>query len=183
MIPKILLAFIVISNLLFSKTYSDIKYTKLSYSKNGTNKSFKLDGYKLTVGEMFEDLLKDFSTISIGVENSILIAGGTNISSVGYRDDTVLNRASVDVDFLYALHLKATAPLVDFLHGNIYLGLDTAKVGARATNYANSSGWDSSISYGFGLEYWIPADISIQLSYMSYFDNMDGVEFGLGFKF
>jgi hypothetical protein len=155
----------------------------LSYSKNGTDRSFKLEGYKLTVGEMFEDALKEFSTISIGVENSIIIAGGKNINSVGYKDDTVLKNASVDIDFLYSLHLKATTPLVDFLYGNVYLGWDTAKIGSEATNYANSSGWDQSISYGAGLEYWIPVGISIQLDYMSYFNNLDAIEFGLGFKF
>jgi len=184
-LKKILIISILFSNLLSAKIYSDLKYTLLNYSKNGTAKDFETNGYKLTVGYMFEDLsyLEKFPYIDIGVENSIMFAKGKKINSVGYKDETTLKDASVDIDLLYSMHLKATAPIVDILYGNIYLGWDTAKIGTTASNYNDTNRWDSSISYGIGIEYWIPLGVSLQLDYMSYFNNLDGIEFGFGLKF
>jgi hypothetical protein len=165
--------------------YTDLKYNQLNYSNNGTNKEFKTNGYKLTLGYMFEELafLKKFKYFDIGVENSIAFAKGTKRTSITYKDETTLKGANIDIDFLYAVHIKATAPLVDILYGNLYLGWNTAKIGTEASNYANSNKWENSFSYGLGVEYWIPLGISLQLDYMSYFNNLHGIEFGFGFKF
>jgi opacity protein-like surface antigen len=143
------------------------------------SKDFRTNGYKFTLGYMFEDL----PYINIGVENSIAYAKGIKRNHVELKDDISLIDASIDIDFLYAVHMKATAPIVDILYGNIYLGWDRAKISTTASNYANSSSWDSSLSYGVGLEYWISMGISLQLNYMSYFNNLDGLEFGFGLKF
>ncbi|NEW59804.1 porin family protein [Sulfurovum sp. bin170] len=179
MVKKILLISIFLSNLSFAKVYTDLKYTLLNYSKNGTDKDFKTNGYKLTLGYMFEE----FSYIDIGVENSIAFATGEKRDSVEFKNGTTLENASVDIDFLYAVHLKATAPIIDILYGNLYLGWDSAKVGTSATNYTNSSKWENSFSYGVGFEYWIPLGVSLQLNYMSYFNNLNAIEFGFGLKY
>ena len=179
MLKKILIISILFSNLLSAKMYTDLKYALLNCSKNETNKDFKINGYKLALGYMFENL----PYIDIGIENSILYANGRERDSVDFKDETSLKNASINIDFLYAIHLKATTQIVDILYGTIYLGVDTARVGTAASDYTNSNSWDSSFSYGVGLEYWIPMDVSIQLSYMSYFNNLDGIEFGFGLKF
>jgi hypothetical protein len=110
------------------------------------SKDFRTNGYKFTLGYMFEDL----PYINIGVENSIAYAKGIKRNHVELKDDISLIDASIDIDFLYAVHMKATAPIVDILYGNIYLGWDRAKISTTASNYANSSSWDSSLSYGVG---------------------------------
>ncbi|SFV55154.1 hypothetical protein MNB_SV-12-312 [hydrothermal vent metagenome] len=179
MIKKILFISIFLSNLSFAEIYTDLKYTLLNYSDNGTEKDFKINGYKLTLGYMFEK----FSYIDIGVENSILFAKGKERNSVEFKDETTLENPSVDIDYLYAVHLKATAPIIDILYGNLYLGWDSAKIGTSATNYNNSNKEENSFSYGVGFEYWIPMGVSLQLSYMSYFNNLNAIEFGFGFKY
>jgi len=187
MIKRILLLIILISTLSFANTakkYIDFEYALLNYSNSGTDKDFELNGYKLTAGY----ILTNFSYLNIGIENSIIITNGQTPSVVTIDNGatingTTLNEATVDIDFLYAVHLKATAPIIDILYGNLYFGWDKAKVSSRATNYETSTKWEDSFSYGIGLEYWIPMGISLKLNYMSYFNNLNSIEFGFGFKF
>jgi len=179
MLKKILLISILFSTLLNAKMYSDIKYSTLDYKDKDINKNFKLNGYKLSIGYMSEN----FSFADVGVESSIATDRGTKIPSITLEDETVITDAHVDIDFLYAVHLKITRPIVDILYGNLYFGLDYAKISSSAIGNNNSSRWEGSYSYGIGLEYWIPLGVSIQLNYMSYFNNLDAMEFGFGLKF
>jgi len=186
MIKRVLII-ALISTSLFSDTakkYIDFEYALLNYYNSGTNKDFQLNGYKLTAGYM----LFDFSYLDIGVESSILFTKGetqrlVTIDNGVNINGTTLNDATVDVDFLYTGYIKATAPIVDILYGNLYFGWDRAKISSKATDYETYSKWENSFSYGIGLEYLIPMGVSLKLNYMSYFNNLNSVEFGFGFKF
>jgi len=186
MIKRILLLIILISTLSFGKMlkkYINFEYAILNYSNSGTDKDFQLNSYKLTAGYM----LFDFSYLDIGIENSIIVAKGETQRVVTINgetiDETTLNDATVDVDFLYTAYLKATTPIIDILYGNLYFGWDRAKISSKATDYETYSKWENSFSYGIGLEYLIPMGVSLKLNYMSYFNNLNSVEFGFGFKF
>jgi hypothetical protein len=187
MIKKILFLVIFISTLSFgdmARKYIDFEYALLNYSNSSTNKDFQLNGYKLTAGYM----LFDFSYLDIGVESSIMVTKGeaqnlVTIDNGANINGVTLNDATVDVDLLYTAYMKATAPIVDILYGNLYLGWDRAKVSSKAKDYNRYSKWDDSLSYGVGLEYWIPMGVSLKIDYMSYFNNLNSVEFGFGFKF
>ena len=186
MIKKIFILVLILTSLFSdtSKKYIDFEYALLNYSNSSTNKDFQLNGYKLTAGYM----LFDFPYLDIGVESSIMVTKGEVRNSViidnGLNiNGTTLHDATVDVDLLYTAYMKATAPIVDILYGNLYIGWDRAKVSSEAKDYTRYSKWDDSLSYGIGLEYWIPMGVSLKIDYMSYFNNLNSIEFGFGFKF
>ena len=188
MLKNFLCMILVLSNLSFaseSSFYGNLQYTKLNYSNTGSDKDFGLDGYKLSFGYLFNDVFNSKETlpITLGIEGSISLLNSKSRETIHFKNGTVLHDASVDINALYATHLKATTPLFDLLYGNLYFGWNMADIGTSALEYERKSKNESGLSYGLGIEYWIPIGVSIQANYMRYFENLDAIEVGFGLKF
>jgi len=162
------------------KTYINMNHVLLKYTDNGTTSDFKPTGFKWTAGY----LVKDFDFVSFGLEASAMLGvNNDSKSSVTLSNGNTLTNAQASLDKLYNIQLKTIIPLVDKLNANVYLGGSRVKMLTNADSFTGSSGWNSAFSYGAGLEYWFPSNISFNLDYMQYFKNLNALEIGVGFKF
>ena len=180
---KILLSSILLSSVLFAeipKAYIDMNYVLLNYSDNGTTSDFKPTGFKLAGGY----ILKDFNFVSFAVEGSLMLGvDNDSKSNVTLSNENTLTNAEASLDKMYNLQIKTIVPIVDNLNANVYLGGSRVKILTSANNFTGSNSWSNSVSYGTGLKYWFPSNVSLRLDYMKYFKNIEAVEIGLGFRF
>ena len=162
------------------KIYIDMSPVLLNYSDNGTTADFKPTGFKWSAGY----LVKDFNIVTLGLEASFMtgVESDSKTNAKGSNGE-VFNQASSRLDKMYSLHLKTIVPITGGLNANLYVGGSRAKIVSSAIGFSSSNEWDSSLSYGAGLEYWSSANVSVYGNYMQYFNNLDAVEFGVGFRF
>ena len=162
------------------KIYIDMSPVLLNYTDNGTTTDFNPTGFKWTAGY----LVKDFKVATLGIETSFITGVESDRkSNVQGSNGVMFNQASSSLDTMYSLHLKTIVPMTNNLNGNLYFGGSRAKIVSSAIGFNSSDEWDSSLSYGLGLEYWSSVDVSVYGNYMQYFKNLNAIEFGVGFRF
>ena len=174
---------ILLSGTLFAnepKVYIDMSPVLFDYSNNETTTDFKPTGFKWTAGYM----IQDFDFISFGLEGSLLLGVNNDTkSNVHNSQGASFTNAKVNIDKMYALHLKSVIPIVQDLNANLYFGGTRGKILSSSEQSNSENSYETSISYGLGLEYWSSADVSVYANYMQYFKNLNAVEIGVGFRF
>lgn len=180
---KILFLSALVSGLLLAetpKTYIDMSSVLLNYSNNGTTTDFKPTGFKWTMGYV----VSDFTYASVALEGSAMLGvDNDRKSTVQNSNGDTFTNAQVSIDKMYSLNVKGMLPLSQSFTANLYLGGTRGKVWSSSNNSTSNSSFENSFSYGAGLEYYLPADVSLYANYMQYFKNLSAVEFGLGFRF
>ncbi len=183
MSSKILLSSILLSTLLLAETpkaYIDMNHVWLNYSNNGTTTDFKPTGFKWTGGYV----LKDFDFASVAIEGSLMLGvNNDSKSNVTLSNGNSLTNAKATLDKLYSLHIKGILPITKGFNANLYLGGTRGKLLSSSNQSKSKSSFENSFSYGGGLEYWTPANVSVYANYMQYFKNLDAIEVGVGFRF
>jgi opacity protein-like surface antigen len=140
------------------KIYIDMNPMMLNYSDNGTTTDFKPTGFKWTAGY----LIKDFNIVTLGLEASFMTGVESDSkTNVKGNNGVVFNQASSNLDKMYSLYLKTIVPITGGLNANLYVGGSRAKMVSSAIGFSSSNEWDSSLSYGAGLEYWSSANVSV----------------------
>jgi len=163
-----------------TKTYIDLGTMAMNYTDNGTLTDLKPVGVKWTVGYV----IKDFDKFSLGVETSFATgAKSSKKSTITTTNGVVLTNSETTLEELFNANIKTIVPLKENFNANIYVGATRAKLLSIADGYASKNKYDNSISYGAGVEYWFPKNISIYGDYMQYFDNVNAIEIGIGFRF
>ena len=162
------------------KVYVDMSQSWMKYDSNGIDDDFKPKASKWTVG--YE--LKDFSFLSVALEGSAMLGFASDKKAVVHKNSGgTFTNAEVTLDKMYGLHLKGMFPLTETLNANVYVGASRARVRSTSDQSRSNSSLENSFSYGAGLEYWFPANVSLYANYMQYFKNLDAIEFGVGFRF
>ena len=180
---KLLLNILLLSSVAFaqdSKFYVDMNPSSMSFESKGISSNFKPTGFKWTAGY----IVKDFDFVSFGVEGSLLLGVNNDVKSkVKNSKGNSFTNATVSIDKMYSLHLKSILPITNGFNANLYLGGTRGKLLSSSDQSSSSDGFENSISYGVGLEYWSLADISVYVNYMQYFKNLNAIEVGVGFRF
>ncbi len=180
---KILLSSILLSSFLFAETpkaYIDMNYVWANYSNNGTTTDFKPTGVKWTGGYV----VKTYPYLSVAVEGSAMLGVNSDTKSTVHNSSgATFHNADVSIEKMYSLNLKTIIPLSNSFNVNVYLGGTRGEVSSFSDESNSKGGFENSFSYGAGLEYWTPADVSVYANYMQYFKNLDAVEVGVGFRF
>ena len=180
---KVLASMLIFSSAIVAqspKVYVDMSPVWLNYESKGISSEFKPTAFKWTAGYV----VKDLSFVSLALEGSAML-GVNNDSKATVQNsngDTFTN-AKVSLDKLYSVQVKGMFPLSQSFNANLYLGGTTAKVLSSSDSGANASSFENSFSYGAGLEYWTSANVSVYANYMQYFNNLDAIEVGVGFRF
>jgi len=163
-----------------SKVYIDMSPIWMKYESSGVSSDFKPTGFKWTAGYK----VKDFSFVTLAVEGSaILGVNSDKKSTMTNSSGATFTNAEVRVDKMYSLHLKSMFPLSNAFNANVYIGGTTGKVISSSDQSVSNSSFENSFSYGAGLEYWTPENVSLYANYMQYFKNLNAIEVGVGFRF
>ncbi|HHD82435.1 MAG TPA: hypothetical protein ENK94_04505 [Campylobacterales bacterium] len=180
---KLLILTLGVSSMLLAtspKTYINMKAVQLIHTDNGTEQDFEPTAFKWTVGHIF----KEFDHVALGIEASAMLGVANDTKSTVSSSTTgVYTNAKTEMDNLYNLNLKVLVPLTDNFMFSSSIGVSRAKMISTATNYSSPNNWDNSLSYGAGIHYNILRDVSLEVDYMQYYKNLNGIEVGLGFKF
>ncbi|CAA6799321.1 MAG: Unknown protein [uncultured Sulfurovum sp.] len=162
------------------KVYLNMSPIWSSYESKGITSEFKPTGFKWTAGYV----VKEFSYASLALEGSaILGVNNDKKSTVQNSSGETFNTAQVSIDKMYSLNVKSMFPLTQSFNANLYVGGTRGKVFSSSDESTSKGAFESSISYGAGLEYWTPVDVSLYANYMQYFKNLDAIEVGVGFRF
>ena len=182
-LKKITLISFATSSLLLAQSndnYINMSHSWLIHSDNGTVSDFNPRGVKWTIGKT----LTTFKGIALALEGTAML--GVNYdkkSSVASSSTGIFTNASMALDKLYNMNLRVQKEVLKDLSLQAYLGVSRAKMIPIALNNTPNHGYQNSISYGAGVSYDIFYDVSVNLEYMQYFDNLNGVEVGVGFRF
>lgn len=183
MMHKLLVTMLMFSTAVLAenpKVYLDMSPIWSNYESKGISSEFKPTGFKWTAGYV----VKEFSWLSVAVESSVILGVNTDTkSTVQNSSGETFNNAQVGIDQLYSLNVKGMFPLTQSMNANLYVGATRGKIFSSSDNSTYHASYDNSVSYGAGLEYWFPADVSLYVNYMQYFKNLDAIEVGVGFRF
>jgi len=165
--------------------YSDTVF--FSVSKTGTNQNFSPKGMKWAFGYLLGDYTIPVVEIDIstGLEFDFISSAGGHTKSnvISNSTDINLGEITAKMDNVYALYLKTPISVAGKFDFNTYLGISSSSLTLKSKDFIISDNQTTSLSYGFGLEYMLPHDISIHASYMQYFANLSSFDIGLGVKF
>lgn len=182
-LKKLTLTSLVLSSLLLAETnenYINMGYTWLTHSENGTVSDFNPTAFKLTVGKN----VYRFNGIALALEGTVMLGVNEDEkSSVASSTTGTFTNASIMLDKLYNVNVRAKKEVVKDLSLQAYLGVSRAKMIPVALNNTPNHGYRNSVTYGAGVSYDILSKISLNLEYMQYFDNLNAVELGVGFRF
>jgi len=179
---KVLTSLLILNATLLATppTYVNMSYSQLTHSNNGTVSDFDPTAFKWTIGQV----IKEYNTFNLALEGTAML-GVQHEKKTSVASSTVgtFTNASIALDTLYNINLKATLPILDTFSFATYLGVSRGKMELTATNNTPNNAYKNAITYGAGLEYNIIPSISIHLDYMQYFRNLHALELGLGFRF
>lgn len=189
---KLNILILLISSLLFGEDESPTGYIYadtvfFTVNKTGTNQNFSPKGMKWAFGYALGDYTLPVveMDISTGLELDFISSAGGDTKSNVISNSTEINlgEVSASMDTLYALYLKTPISIAGKFDFNTYLGLSHSSLTLKNKDFTISDNQTTSLSYGFGLEYMLPQNISIHASYMQYFANLSSLDIGLGVKF
>ena len=188
---KIMMA-IVLSGLLYASDDKPVGYIYVdsvmySATKTGTTQNFNPKGMKWAFGYLLGDYTIPYVEIDISTGLEFDFISNTNAhtkpnvisSSTGIN----LGEVTASIDNVYALYLKTPISIAGKFDFNTYLGMSSSSLTLKNQNFTISDNQTTSLSYGFGLEYMLPKNISAHISYMQYFTNLSSIDIGLGVKF
>jgi len=165
--------------------YADTVF--FAVSKTGTNQNFSPKGMKWAFGYLLGDYTIPVVEIDIstGLEFDFITSTGGHTKSnvISSSTETNLGEVTASIDNLYALYLKTPISVAGKFDFNTYLGISSSSLTLKNKDFTISDNQTTSLSYGFGLEYMLPQNISIHASYMQYFANLSSLDIGLGVKF
>ncbi|MBU1667525.1 porin family protein [bacterium] len=162
------------------KVYVNMSQSLLSHSDNGTVSDFDPTGFKWTVGHNFYA----FNGIELALEGTVMLGVDEDEkASVASSSTGTFTNASIMLDTLYNVNLRAQKEVVKDWSLQAYLGASRGKMIPIALNNRPNHGYRNSLTYGAGVSYSILEDVSLNFEYMQYFENLDAVEFGVGFRF
>lgn len=182
---KTVLAMALCSSILLAESknlYVEVGGNFLTHDKdeNGLKSDMDSTALKVTLGSV----LMEKKNYHVSLEGLVMLGlEGDTKASVTQNSGTQLTNAKLYVDKLYGLNLKVTAPLTTDFNVHAYLGASHAKTIAKADNYNKSNDFQSSLTYGVGMDYAFASNVYLYANYMQYFDNLSAFEGGLGFRF
>lgn len=188
---KKLFIFILISISLWAektpKGYIHFDFCTMLFQSTGVNKNFTPKGVKWTAGYHLKEFMIPYLEIEINsaIEASIIssTASSKQDNSIGLISDVNYGEITSTLGHLYAMHLKTPLSIGERLDINIYLGTSHSEMILQNQNFDTLTNTNTSLSYGLGVEYMLPKNISTHASFIQYFNNLSSIEFGLGVKF
>lgn len=182
-LKKVTLTSLALSSLLLAEShenYINIGYTGLTYSENGTVSDFKPTAFKWRVGHN----VYAFNGIELALEGTVMLGVNEDKkASVASSSSGTFTNASVMLDGLYNVNLRVQKEVVKDFSLQAYWGVSRAKMHTVAVNNRPNHGYKNAMSYGVGASYDMVEDIALNLDYMQYFENLSGIEVGVGFRF
>ena len=164
------------------KFYIDMAPLYLTHDKkeNGVQSDLNSHAFKWTFGAV----LKEEKSYALSLESSLVLGvDGSSKRTVLQNNGTPLTNAKLYVDKLYNMNVKGTFLLSNELRLKGYLGVSRAKTMAVADAYNKSNDFQTSLSYGVGMDYDLLSDVYLYGNYMQYFSNLSAFEVGMGFRF
>ena len=164
------------------KFYIDMAPVYLSHDKkdNGLQSDLNSHAVKCTFGSV----LKEEKDYALSLESSLVLGiDGKSKSKVVQNNGNQLRNAKLYVDKLYNMNLKGTYLLTNELKLKGYLGVSRAKTIAMADGYNASNDFQTSLSYGLGMDYDLQSNVYLYGNYMQYFSDLSAFEAGMGFRF
>lgn len=183
---------LLLSSLLFSEEDAPVGYVYAdtvfySLSETGTTQNFSPKGMKWAFGYLLGEYTIPVVEIDVsaGLEFDFITSTSAHTKSDVISTSTEINLGDVTarIDNIYALYLKVPVSIVGKFDFNTYLGMSSSSLTLKNEDFTISNNQTTSISYGFGLEYMLPQNISIHANYMQYFANLSSLDIGLGVKF
>lgn len=138
--------------------YAENTYIAGSYSMIDIDGLTDHTGYKVIVGQQFNDL--------VGIEGYALVASSTE----GYSG------ANVDIDQLWGINLIIGLPVNDDTYVYALLGHAEAEATASYMGYSESAD-RSSTSYGFGVRHELLEQYTLRVEYSQPVDDVDSLDF------
>jgi len=189
---KITILILLLSSMLFAEDdgpvgyiYTDMVYYNVS--DTGTNQNFSPEGMKWAFGYILGEYTIPVVEIDIttGLEFDFISSTNSHKKSNVISDSTEVNLGDVtaSIDNIYALYLKTPISVDGKFDVNTYLGFSSSSLTLKNKDFTISDNQTTSLSYGVGLEYMLPKNISIHASYMQYFSNLSSIDIGVGVKF
>lgn len=156
-------------------------------TNTGTTQNFSPKGLKLAVGYLLGEYTIPVIDIDIstGLEFDFITSTLAHTKSNVISSSTGINLGDVtaNMDNVYALYLKTPISIAGKFDFNTYIGMSTSSLTLKNKDFTISDNQTTSLSYGFGLEYMLPQNISVHASYMQYFANLSSIDVGFGVKF
>jgi len=190
---KIMIIIVLFGGILFAEdedkpvgyVYADMVY--FTASKTGTTQNFNPKGMKWAFGYLLGEYTIPMVEIDIstGLEFDFITNTSAHTKSNVISSSTGINLGEVtaSIDNIYALYLKTPISIAGKFDFNTFLGMSSSSLTLKNKDFTISDNQTTSFSYGFGLEYMLPQDISLHVSYMQYFANLSSIDIGLGVKF
>ena len=148
--------------------------------ENGLKSDMESTALKVTLGSV----LMEKKNYHVSLEGLVMLGlDGDTKANVTQKNGNQLTNAKLYVDKLYGLNLKVTAPITTQFHLQGYLGASHVKTIAKADNYNKSNDFQSSLTYGVGMDYAFASKVYLYANYMQYFSNLSAFEAGMGFRF
>jgi len=182
----------ILSALLFAGDDEPIGYiyadmVMYSASKTGTTQDFSPRGMKYAFGYILGEYTIPFIEIDISpaLEFDFITTTKKHTKSNVISSSTGINLGEVtaSIDNVYALYLKTPISIAGKFDFNTYIGMSSSSLTLKNKDFTVSDNQKTSLSYGFGLEYMLPQNISLHATYMQYFANLSSIDVGLGIKF
>ena len=189
---KIALSVLILSSIVFAEDDKPVGYIyadKVMYSatNTGTTQTFNPEGLKVALGYILGDYTIPVVEIDIstGLEFDFITNTSAHTKSNVVSSSTGINLGDVtaSIDNVYALYLKTPISVAGKFDFNTYLGMSSSSLTLKNKDFTISDNQTIGLSYGFGLEYMLPQNISIHASYMQYFANLSSIDIGFGVKF
>jgi len=189
---KKIIILIILSTWLLSKDDKPVGYIYVdtvmyTASETGTNQNFNPKGMKWAFGYLLGEYTIPVVEIEIatGLEFDFISNTSKHTKSDVISSSTEINLGDVtaSIDNVYALYLKTPISVAGKFDFNTYIGMSSSSLTLVNKDFKISDNKTTSLSYGFGLEYMLPQNISVHASYMQYFSNLSSIDIGLGVKF
>lgn len=169
------------------KGYVNFDFCTLLFQSTGVNKNFTPKGVKWTAGYNLKKFTVPYLDMEINsaIEGLMITSTGssTQNNSIGLISDVNYGEITATLGHLYAMHLKTPLSIGERLDINIFLGTSHSEMILQNENFDTLTNTNTSLSYGLGVEYMLPKNISTHASFIQYFNNLSSIELGLGVKF
>lgn len=189
---KISILLLILSSFVLAEDDEPVGYIYVdtvmySATQTGTTQNFNPQGMKWAFGYLLGEYTIPVVDIDIstGLEFDFITNTSAHTKENVISSSTGINlgKVTASIDNIYALYLKTPISVAGKFDFNTYLGMSTSSLTLKNKDFTISDNQTTSLSYGFGLEYMLPQNISVHASYMQYFSNLSSIDIGLGVKF
>lgn len=149
-------------------SYFGASLNMIEYTEDGSNESLDFMSATATLGQKFNENIKGEMRFGIGIN-------GDQISGIDF-----------DISNYFGMYIKAGAALNEQLFPYAILGYTRGKLTASA-NGAEFSDSESGSSMGFGVDFSVNSETTLNLEYLNYLDGdewaLSGLSFGVSQSF